>query len=79
VSTVTVQEATHGVPATIRSQRSSIGSTRPLTKREVRLVVHAFQALHDRFLQLVDDLAAFARLGIDLVDPLVVHLHFEIA
>ena len=29
-STVTVQEATHGVPAIIRSQRSSMGSTRPL-------------------------------------------------
>ena len=28
--TVTVHEATHGVPAIIRSQRSSIGSTRPL-------------------------------------------------
>jgi hypothetical protein len=31
-STVTVHEATHGVPAIIRSQRSSIGSTRPLWK-----------------------------------------------
>ena len=29
-STVTVHEATHGVPATMRSQRSSIGSMRPL-------------------------------------------------
>jgi hypothetical protein len=28
-STLTVHEATHGVPAIIRSQRSSIGSTRP--------------------------------------------------
>ncbi len=27
-STVTVQEATQGVPATIRSQRSSTGTTR---------------------------------------------------
>ena len=31
-STVTVHEATQGVPAIIRSQRSSIGSTRPLWK-----------------------------------------------
>ena len=31
-STATVQEATQGVPAIIRSQRSSIGSTRPLLK-----------------------------------------------
>ncbi len=31
-STVTSQEATHGVPATIRSQRSSIGCTRPSRK-----------------------------------------------
>ena len=31
-STVTVHDATHGVPAIIRSQRSSIGSTRPLWK-----------------------------------------------
>ena len=30
--TVTVQDATQGVPATIRSQRSSIGSIRPLWK-----------------------------------------------
>jgi hypothetical protein len=32
VATVTVHEATHGVPAIIRSQRSSIGSTRPSRK-----------------------------------------------
>ena len=28
-SIITVQEATHGVPATIRSQRSFTGTTRP--------------------------------------------------
>ena len=32
VASVTVQDATHGVPATMRSQRSSTGSMRPLWK-----------------------------------------------
>ena len=75
---MTVHEATHGVPAIIRSQRSSIGSTRPSRKPQVRLVVHAVQALHDRLLDLVDDLRALARLGIDLVDALVVDLDLEV-
>ena len=77
-STVTVHEATHGVPATIRSQRSSIGSMRPLWKREVRLVVHAVQALDDGLLELVDHLGALAADGIDPVDALVVDLHLEL-
>jgi hypothetical protein len=42
------------------------------------LVVHAFQALDDGFLHLVDDLAAFAALRVDPVDALVVDLHFEV-
>jgi hypothetical protein len=58
-----VHEATHGVPGDHRSQRSSIGSTRPLWKPEVRLVVHAVQALHARLLQLVHDVGALAGLG----------------
>jgi hypothetical protein len=44
----------------------------------MRLIVHAFQALHDGFLDLVDDLRALARLRVDLVDALVVDLEFEV-
>ena len=40
--------------------------------------MHAVQALHDRLLELVDDFRALARVGVDLVDPLVVDLHLEI-
>ena len=49
-----------------------------VVEAEVRLVVHALQALHHRLLHLVDDLAALAALRIDPVDPLVVHLHLEV-
>ena len=45
---------------------------------EVGLVVHAVEALHDRLLELVDDLGPLAGLGVDLVDALVVHLHLEV-
>jgi hypothetical protein len=45
---------------------------------EVRLVVHALEALDDRFLHLVDDFAALAGLGVDPVDPLVVNLDLEV-
>ena len=62
----------------MRSQRSSIGSTRPSRNAEVRLVVHAVQALHDRLLELVDDLGALAGLRVDPVDALVVHLDLEV-
>src|SRR5437763_8369131 len=44
----------------------------------MRLVVHAVQTLHDRLLQLVDHLGALARLRVDLVDALIVHLHLEL-
>src|SRR6266851_6500229 len=44
----------------------------------MRLVVHAVQALHDRLLELVDDLGALAGLGIDLVDALVMDLYLEV-
>src|SRR3954454_7149326 len=50
----------------------------PVAEAEVRLVVHAVQALHDGLLHLVDDLGPLAGLGIDLVDALVVHLHLEV-
>ena len=42
------------------------------------LVVHTFQALDHRFLHLVHYLAALARFRVDPVDPLVVHLNFEV-
>ena len=49
-----------------------------VVEAEVRLVVHAVQALDDGLLQLVDDLGALAGLRVDLVDALVVHLHLEV-
>jgi adenosylmethionine-8-amino-7-oxononanoate aminotransferase len=45
---------------------------------EVRLVVHAVEALHDRLLDLVDHLRALARDRVDLVDALVVDLDLEV-
>jgi hypothetical protein len=42
------------------------------------LVVHAVEALHDRLLELVDDIRALAGVGVDLVDPLVVDLDLQI-
>jgi hypothetical protein len=40
--------------------------------------VHALEALDDRFLHLVDDLAPLAGLGIDSVDAFVVNLDLEV-
>jgi hypothetical protein len=45
---------------------------------EVRLVVHALEALDDRLLHLIDDFAALARLGVDPVDPLVMDLDLKV-
>ena len=42
------------------------------------LIVHALEALHDGLLHLVDDVAALTALGIDPMDPLVVHLHLKV-
>src|SRR6185312_15979052 len=50
----------------------------PVVEAEMRLVVHAVEALHDRLLELVHDLGALARRGVDAVDALVVHLHLEV-
>ena len=50
----------------------------PVVEAQVGLVVHAVQALHDRLLELVDDLGALAGSGIDAVDALVVDLHLEV-
>ena len=49
-----------------------------VVEAEMRLVVHAVEALHDGLLQLVDHFRALAGLGIDLVDPLVVDLDLQI-
>ena len=77
-STVTVQEATQGVPATIRSQRSSTGDHAVVLERQVGLVVHAVQALDDRLLDLVDALGGHAGLGVDAADRVVVDLDLEV-
>jgi hypothetical protein len=42
------------------------------------LIMHALQALHDRFLHLVHHLTALPTLGVDAVDAFVMHLHFEV-
>jgi hypothetical protein len=42
------------------------------------LVVHAVQALHHRLLQLFDDFGSLARVGVYLVDPLVVDLNLQL-
>src|ERR1700730_12904834 len=49
-----------------------------IVEAQVRLVVHAVQTLHDGLLQLVDHLCALTRLGVDLVDALVVDLDLQI-
>src|SRR5690606_11647473 len=47
-------------------------------ERQVGLVVHAVQALHDGLLDLLDRLDGLAGVGIDLEDSLVVDLHLEV-
>jgi hypothetical protein len=42
------------------------------------LVVHAFEALDDRFLHLVDDLGALTAVGIDPVNSFVMDLNLEV-
>src|ERR1700761_2209489 len=70
---VTVQEATQGVPATIRCQRSPI-----VLEGEMGLVVHAVEALDDRFLDLVDAFRQGAGLGVDAPDRVVVDLDLQV-
>ena len=62
----------HPLPAVLDRLEATV------VEAEMRLVVHALAALHDRLLHLVDDLPALARLRVDLVDTLVMHLHFEV-
>jgi hypothetical protein len=49
-----------------------------VVEAQVRLVVHALQALHHRLLHLVHYLAALAAGRIDAVDSLVVDLNLEV-
>ena len=66
------------MPATIRSQRSSIGSTRPLSKP--RCGWSCMQSRHwtTASCSSSTDLGALAGARVDLVDALVVHLHLEV-
>jgi hypothetical protein len=45
---------------------------------EVRLVMHALEALHDSFLHLIDHVRAFAGVRVDAVNALVVELYLEV-
>ena len=62
----------HPLPAVLDGLDAAVG------ERQVRLVVHALQALHDGLLDLVDDLGALAGLRVDPVDALVVDLDLEV-
>ena len=83
---MTVHDATHGVPTTIRSQRSSTGLDAAHAaavllvegEREVGLVVQAVEALDDRLLDLLDRLDGVAGLGVDLEHSFVMDLDFEV-
>ena len=75
---MTVHEATQGVPGDHPFPAVFDRLDAAVVEAEVRLVVHALQALHDRLLQLVHDFGALARVGVDLVDALVVDLDLEV-
>ena len=49
-----------------------------VVEAEVRLVVHALEALDDGLLHLVDDFAPLAAFGVDSVDALVVNLDLKV-
>ena len=73
-----MHDATHGVPGDHPLPAILDRLDAAVVEAEMRLVVHALQALHDGLLQLVDRLGALAGLGIDLVDALVVDLDLEV-
>ena len=75
---MTVQDATQGVPGDHPLPAVLDRLDAPVVEAQVRLVVHAVQALHDRLLDLVDDLAALAGDRVDPVDALVVDLHLQL-
>ena len=62
----------HALPAVLDRLDAAV------VEAEVRLVVHAVEALHDGLLDLVDDLAALPADGVDAVDSLVVDLDLEL-
>ena len=57
---MTVHDATHGVPGDHPLPAVLDRLDAPVDEAEVRLVVHAVEALHDGLLDLVDDLGALA-------------------
>ena len=73
-----MHDAIHGVPGDHPLPAILDRLDAPVVEAEVRLIVHALEALHDRLLHLVDHVRALARLGIDPVDALVVELDLEI-
>jgi hypothetical protein len=76
-STVTVTDATHGVPGDHPLPALLDRLDAPVGEPEVRLVVHAVQALDDGLLELLDHLGALAVSGRS-VDALVVDLDLEL-
>ena len=77
-STVTVQDATQGVPATIRSQRSSIGTTRSSWKS--RWGWSCMQSRHCTTASCTSSMpsARIAGVGVDAADRVVVDLDLEV-
>ena len=74
---MTVQEATHGCPPTIRSQRSSIGTTRPSSIDRCGWSCMQSQALDDGLLDLLDPVGRAPGVGVDAEDRVVVDLGLE--
>ena len=62
----------HPLPAILDGFNTSV------VEAKMWLIVHAFKALDDRLLHLVDDLGAFAALRVDAVDALVVDLNLKV-
>jgi hypothetical protein len=54
-----------------------VGLQAPVDEEEVRLVVHAVQALHDGLLLLLDGVHRRAGGGVDAVDPVVVDVELQ--
>ena len=75
---MTVHDVTHGragdhaLPAVLDRLDAAV------VEREVRLVVHAVEALDDGLLKLVDHLGPLTGNRVDAVDALVVNLYFEL-
>ena len=61
----------HALPSLLDRDDAAVGD------RQVRLIVHAVEALDDGLLDLLDAVGGLAALGIDLEDRVVVDLGFE--